>query len=125
VLWVTRLRAGALPGRGELVTASNPESGEKLVRRVVALGGDYVRPLGETSGSRLVVVPTGFVWLECDRESKRDGSMCEDSNDFGPVSASLSTGCVRYAAGAGEQSGLIKPRAESGGRVISPTGRYV
>jgi Signal peptidase, peptidase S26 len=127
-LWVSRLRAGAMPARGELVALTSPECrSDRLLRRVVALGGDLVRPRAESDGRRLVVVPAGSIWVECDLDTSVAATdHVRDSNEFGPVSASLVSGCVRYAAAAGHQFGFVAPntRAQAGGRVITPTRKY-
>ena len=46
-----KLTQGALPQRGEIIVFDSPESGKRLIKRTVALGGDIVE------------VRDGYVWL--------------------------------------------------------------
>ncbi|KAG7097093.1 hypothetical protein E1B28_004477 [Marasmius oreades] len=70
--------------REDIVTLKSPENPERtLVKRIIALPGDLVKTLPPYKEAE-VVVPTGHVWIEGDEPFRSD-----DSNRFGPVSASL------------------------------------
>lgn len=56
----------------------NPK--ERLIKRLIAVGGDWVHPRGNLYSA--VRVPMGHCWVEGD-----NGSVSDDSNDFGPVRA--------------------------------------
>ena len=64
-----------------------------MVKRVVGLPGDQVRPLGINNTVREpVTVPTNCLWLESDA-----GFGYRDSSVFGPVDQNLVWGTVKKA----------------------------
>lgn len=77
-----------------------------------------MRPQGQELSSRMNMVPTGSMWVECD--SGCAAVSCDDSNQFGPVSMALVNGRVKYATGVGRIEGKRVP----GNRVITGTQRY-
>jgi len=79
--------------RGDVVLLDHPKAGTKLVKRVVGLPGDQVRPLGVNNTVREpVTVPTNCLWLESDA-----GFGYRDSSVFGPVDQELVWGTVKKA----------------------------
>lgn len=66
----------------------NPfDPNERMVKRLIAVGGDWVRPLG--SRHDILRVPQGCCWVEGDNPR-----VSGDSNQFGPVRIFLSrAGC--------------------------------
>ncbi|MBJ7454361.1 MAG: signal peptidase I [Blastococcus sp.] len=96
--------------RRDVVAATSPETGEQLIKRIVAVGGDRVaiqdgilvvngtaacEPSIDPEGmdgvwSGTTVVPSGSVFLMGD---ERDLSI--DSRDFGPVALEDVSGLVR------------------------------
>lgn len=123
-VWVTRLRGGSMPNRGDVVAMTNPcNPRERLYLRVMALSGDYVRLRSERSGSRLIVVPQGAVWVEADELCGID-CVVADSNSFGPVSSSLIYGRVSYAFG--KQVGLcaVNCHPPSSSKFVVPVRGY-
>jgi len=68
--------------RGDVVVLSSPENPkEKLVKRLVALGGDII----QDKDGRTVLVPQGKCWVEGDNSILSD---C-DSNAYGALPLSL------------------------------------
>lgn len=51
---------------------------ERMVKRLIAVGGDWVRPKGDRHD--VLRVPQGCCWVEGDRHG-----VSGDSNQFGPV----------------------------------------
>jgi Signal peptidase, peptidase S26 len=116
---VSRRKRDSVPERGDMVSMKSPVECETLYRRVVALAGDYVRPRGQPeSDSRLVVVPTGSMWVEA--TTPMDDKTTQDSNDFGPVSLGLVNGRVAYSS----RSGVMATECVPSSRIIVPTRRY-
>ena len=69
--------------RGDLVVLHSPtDPAEMVLKRVVAMGGDWVRRRDQDQ--QFVHVPTGYVWVEGDNER-----FSNDSNAYGPVPAGL------------------------------------
>lgn len=50
-----------------------------MMKRLIAVGGEWVRPMGNTQG--MVKVPPGYCWVEGDTQG-----ISGDSVQFGPVS---------------------------------------
>lgn len=48
---------------GQAVAVKNADGSKTVIRRIVGLGGDYVKP---RNSNRLMYVQPGFVWLEAD-----------------------------------------------------------
>lgn len=116
---VSRLKSNSVPERGDMILMKSPIERAVLYRRVVALGGDYVRPRGQPeSNSRLVVVPLGTMWIEATTPGLREST--PDSNDFGPVSLGLIQGRVAYTS----NSGFMTPCRVPSSRIMVPTRRY-
>nr|GAT54051.1 predicted protein [Mycena chlorophos] len=71
--------------RGDIVSLTSPHNPNvQLVKRVLAVAGDTVRPLPPYSDfEEEVVVPQGRIWVE------GDAFHSSDSNTFGPVPAGL------------------------------------
>ncbi|KAI9101084.1 peptidase S24/S26A/S26B/S26C, partial [Phlyctochytrium arcticum] len=69
---------------GQVVVLTNPnQPNMKLIKRIVALPGDAVRPLGkEIEG--YITIPKGHCWVESDEPFRG-----VDSNVFGPVPLGL------------------------------------
>jgi len=66
-----RLTSGASPQRGDVVILDSPESGVRLIKRIVAVAGDTVRVRGgriSIDGSRLSMPPEPNVELFGDHE---------------------------------------------------------
>ncbi|XP_061630951.1 mitochondrial inner membrane protease subunit 2 isoform X3 [Phyllopteryx taeniolatus] len=69
--------------RGDIVSVMSPRNPEqKIIKRVIALEGDFIRTLSYKK--RHVRVPDGHVWIEGDHHGHS-----LDSNTFGPVSVAL------------------------------------
>ncbi|XP_061630948.1 mitochondrial inner membrane protease subunit 2 isoform X1 [Phyllopteryx taeniolatus] len=65
--------------RGDIVSVMSPRNPEqKIIKRVIALEGDFIRTLSYKK--RHVRVPDGHVWIEGDHHGHS-----LDSNTFGPV----------------------------------------
>jgi signal peptidase I len=64
--------------RGDVIVVRSPDDHALITKRVVAMGGDEVRP--RDNSRRLVRVPTGHVWIEGD-----NSEVSTDSNHFGTV----------------------------------------
>ena len=91
--------------RGDVLVLSSPiEPSEMVIKRVVALGGDWVRrrdPSADFRAGDFVRVPAGHLWVEGDNER-----FSNDSNTYGAVPAGLvRAACwgVAAARGAGRQ----------------------
>mmetsp|Transcript_22223 Transcript_22223/g.45410 ORF Transcript_22223/g.45410 Transcript_22223/m.45410 type:complete len:191 (+) Transcript_22223:77-649(+) len=69
--------------RGDVVVLHSPtDPTEMVLKRVVAMGGDWVRRRG--GDQSFVRVPTGYLWVEGDSER-----FSTDSNAYGAVPAGL------------------------------------
>ncbi|SAM01568.1 hypothetical protein [Absidia glauca] len=69
--------------RGEVVTLTSPTHPDhKIIKRIIALPGDTVKPL--RSGQKPVRVPKGHCWVEGD-----EAFHSKDSNSFGTVPIGL------------------------------------
>ena len=69
--------------RGDVVVLHSPtDPTEMVLKRVVAMGGDWVRRRG--GDQSFVRVPTGYLWIEGDSER-----FSTDSNSYGAVPAGL------------------------------------
>ncbi|CAL8291923.1 unnamed protein product [Boreogadus saida] len=69
--------------RGDIVSVVSPKNPQqKIIKRVVALEGDFIRTLGYKN--RYLRVPEGHLWIEGDHHGHS-----LDSNSFGPVSVGL------------------------------------
>ncbi|KAH7105379.1 peptidase S24/S26A/S26B/S26C [Auriculariales sp. MPI-PUGE-AT-0066] len=80
-LWTESFR------RGDVVYLTSPEEPkQKLVKRIVALEGDQVRPLAGYPIEGTAKIPKNHAWIEGDEPLGRD------SNTFGPVSVNLIKG---------------------------------
>lgn len=94
--------------RGEVVVISSMDGKRSLLRRVIGLPGDCVRPRAMSSAEDalpLTVVPHGFVWVQADVRELRaceqaEGKLrfvAEDSDDFGSVPAAMIKGrAIRF-----------------------------
>lgn len=71
--------------RGDMVSLISPKDpGQKIIKRIIALEGDFIRTLGYKS--RYVRIPEGHCWVEGDHTGHS-----LDSNFFGPVAVGLIT----------------------------------
>ncbi|XP_046890699.1 mitochondrial inner membrane protease subunit 2 isoform X1 [Hypomesus transpacificus] len=69
--------------RGDIVSVLSPKNPQqKIIKRVIALEGDFIKTLGYKN--RYVRVPDGHFWIEGDHHGHS-----LDSNSFGPVSLGL------------------------------------
>ncbi|XP_028814474.1 mitochondrial inner membrane protease subunit 2 isoform X2 [Denticeps clupeoides] len=69
--------------RGDIVSLLSPKNPQqKIIKRVIALEGDYIKTLGYKN--RYMRVPDGHLWIEGDHHGHSF-----DSNTFGPVSLGL------------------------------------
>ncbi|XP_026880360.2 mitochondrial inner membrane protease subunit 2 isoform X1 [Electrophorus electricus] len=69
--------------RGDIVSVVSPKNPkQKIIKRVIALEGDFIKTLGYKN--RYVRVPDGHLWIEGDHYGHSF-----DSNTFGPVSLGL------------------------------------
>ncbi|XP_062317017.1 mitochondrial inner membrane protease subunit 2 isoform X2 [Osmerus eperlanus] len=65
--------------RGDIVSVLSPKNPQqKIIKRVIALEGDFIKTLGYKN--RYVRVPDGHFWIEGDHHGHS-----LDSNSFGPV----------------------------------------
>ncbi|XP_060784188.1 mitochondrial inner membrane protease subunit 2 [Neoarius graeffei] len=69
--------------RGDIVSVVSPKNPkQKIIKRVIALEGDFIKTLGYKN--RYIRVPDGHLWIEGDHHGHSF-----DSNTFGPVSLGL------------------------------------
>ncbi|CAM9288177.1 unnamed protein product [Laminaria digitata] len=69
--------------RGSIVIFRNPfEPKERMVKRLIGIDGDWVRPMGNKH--EVLRVPQGHCWVEGDRTG-----ISGDSNQFGPIPLAL------------------------------------
>lgn len=126
---VSRAVRPATLSRGDVVTVSSADGRRRLLRRVIALPGDYVRTRAAlladappTRDTPLAVVPPGFVWLQADRrDADADGGDGEhaDSDDYGAVPVAMITGRATRFLPSGRR--VASTKAD---RVFEPTMRY-
>lgn len=106
-------RMGAFE-RGDVVIANCPtQDGNMVLKRVLALGGDYVRK-AHGRGEH-VLVPKGHCWIEGD-----NAAMSHDSNSFGPVPVAMVTARVLCKVWPPSQAGPIDRRDAPPSRVWRP-----
>lgn len=105
-------RPGSL-SRGEVVSLSAPDTGARIVRRVVGLPHDRVSP--SRGPPRLVTLERGFIWVEGDAEDANDRY---DSTNAGPLPIAL----VRGRVVAVVPEGRVARRSCS--RVVPPKREY-
>jgi signal peptidase I len=80
--------------RGQVVVYYAPHNPDTFViKRVIALPGDRVRPLEGYPGGddKPVIIPYNHIWVEGDANSRKKSV---DSNHFGPISQNMVCGCV-------------------------------
>jgi inner membrane protease subunit 2 len=99
--------------RGDVVVLHSPtDPTEMVLKRVVGMGGDWVRRRG--GDQSFVRVPTGYLWIEGDSER-----FSTDSNSYGAVPAGLVNARVLCK---------VWPLSEAGsriGRVETPKERII
>lgn len=105
LLLISRLHAPQALVRGDPVLVDDVSGTRRLLRRVIALQGDYVR--ARDGDKPPTIVPRGCVWLEG----------CPD--ECGPVPAALVTGTVVAVVNAGK-----RVAREPSDRVVQPALRY-
>lgn len=75
-------RANSL-ARGDVVILHSPvQDGAMVLKRMLAVGGDYVSRFRANNDDEPVYVPKGHIWLEGDHTA-----LSMDSNCYGPVRA--------------------------------------
>jgi len=89
--------------RGDIVIVKSPRTSKNIIKRVVGLEGDSVKPLGVNNIPKTtsVTIPTNHIWVESDA-----GFGYQDSSIFGPVETSLVQAKVKYFA---DDSSKFKP----------------
>ena len=93
--------------RGDVVVLHSPTTpSEMVLKRVIALGGDWVRR--RDGDQNFVRVPTGYVWVEGDNER-----FSNDSNTYGAVPAGLVNARVLCKAWPPREAGMRIVRAEA------------
>ena len=93
--------------RGDVVVLHSPtEPTEMILKRVVAMGGDWVRRRG--GDQTFVRVPTGYLWIEGDSER-----FSTDSNSYGAVPAGLVTARVLCKVWPPREAGARIARVET------------
>lgn len=106
-------RSGAV-ARGDVVIVNSPtQDGNLVLKRVLALGGDYVKKAhgrGEP-----VLVPKGHCWIEGDNPA-----MSHDSNSFGPVPVAMITARVLCKVWPLSHAGMLERRDAPPSRVWQP-----
>ncbi|KAF0852457.1 mitochondrial integral membrane protein (IMP) complex Imp2 (core peptidase) [Andalucia godoyi] len=100
--------------RGEVVMVRSPlERNRWLVKRVLAVPGDLVKPVNNPN--RYFRIPKGHCWIEGDNVVNS-----QDSNDYGPVSMSLVEGVVKRIVWPPSRIGPIPEHQIQEGRVSIP-----
>ncbi|KAL6480566.1 hypothetical protein MHYP_G00115990 [Metynnis hypsauchen] len=85
-----------------LLTRSPKNPKQKIIKRVIALEGDFIKTLGYKN--RYVRVPDGHLWIEGDHHGHSF-----DSNTFGPVSLGLLHGRASHIIWPPNRWQKIKP----------------
>ncbi|XP_056137977.1 mitochondrial inner membrane protease subunit 2 [Lampris incognitus] len=89
--------------RGDIVSIVSPRNPkQKIIKRVIALEGDFIRTLGYKN--RYLRVPNGHFWIEGDHHGHS-----LDSNSFGPVSIGLLHGRASHIIWPPNRWQRIKP----------------
>ncbi|XP_036424178.1 mitochondrial inner membrane protease subunit 2 [Colossoma macropomum] len=89
--------------RGDIVSVVSPKNPkQKIIKRVIALEGDFIKTLGYKN--RYVRVPDGHLWIEGDHHGHSF-----DSNTFGPVSLGLLHGRASHIIWPPNRWQKIKP----------------
>ncbi|KAL7862913.1 hypothetical protein SRHO_G00118970 [Serrasalmus rhombeus] len=86
----------------ELFALSPKNPKQKIIKRVIALEGDFIKTLGYKN--RYVRVPDGHLWIEGDHHGHSF-----DSNTFGPVSLGLLHGRASHIIWPPNRWQKIKP----------------
>ncbi|KAI9207526.1 mitochondrial inner membrane protease subunit 2 [Polychytrium aggregatum] len=103
--------------RGDVVFFTAPHNPDMiLIKRIIALEGDTVRPRPKYVSANLppmpinpVKIPKGHCWLEGDESFHGI-----DSNNFGPVPLGLVTSRVSFVLWPLDRFGLVRSRMPSG-----------
>eukprot|EP00752_Nemacystus_decipiens_P004268 g3899.t1 len=84
VVWQDKLSISRhIYERGSIVVFRNPfDPNERVVKRLIGVDGDWVRPRGNRHN--VLRVPEGCCWVEGDNHG-----ISEDSNQFGPIPLAL------------------------------------
>lgn len=110
--------------RGDVVCFVAPDDPRRLmIKRVIALPGDEVRPVSTGDGRRTLIVPEGRFWAEGDNPAVRDDGtrVSTDSNDrnIGPVPLGLLRGRLVGVVWPPSRFGVLMERREaSPGRLV-------
>uniref|UniRef100_A0A3B1K4I8 Mitochondrial inner membrane protease subunit n=1 Tax=Astyanax mexicanus TaxID=7994 RepID=A0A3B1K4I8_ASTMX len=89
--------------RGDIVSVVSPKNPkQKIIKRVIALEGDFIKTLGYKN--RYLRVPDGHLWIEGDHHGHSF-----DSNTFGPVSLGLIHGKASHIIWPPNRWQKIKP----------------
>eukprot|EP00249_Psilotum_nudum_P008649 c21422_g1_i1 orf=268-786(-) len=113
ILWVETFFTPAYNfSRGDVVVLRSPEEpNEWLVKRLIALQGDWINVPGSYE---ILQVPKGRCWVEGD-----NGKQSLDSKTFGPIPLALVKGRATHILWPPSRIGRIE-RILPAGRVISP-----
>ncbi|CAM9283910.1 unnamed protein product [Discosporangium mesarthrocarpum] len=106
VVWQNKwkIRFGNDYSRGSVVVFRNPYNpDERMVKRLIAVGGDWVRPQGDKY--RLTNVPRGCCWVEGDNYE-----VSGDSNHFGPIPLALIEAKVTHVLWPPERAGEVSTK---------------
>ncbi|KAJ1633169.1 peptidase S24/S26A/S26B/S26C [Pavlovales sp. CCMP2436] len=107
------VRSGAV-ARGDVVVVSSPiNDGSLVLKRVLALGGDYVKRASGRDDP--VLVPKGHCWIEGDNIK-----MSNDSNMFGPVPVAMVTAKVLFKIWPPSEMGALQRMEAPPTRVWRP-----
>ncbi|CAM9187199.1 unnamed protein product [Phaeothamnion confervicola] len=106
-VWEASLAVWDKVDRGDVVSFRSPfNPDEKLVKRLIAMDGDWVRPGGGAGGgigAPLLHVPRGHCWVEGDNPVLSD-----DSNSYGPIPMALLEGRVTHVLWPPHRVGPLK-----------------
>lgn len=107
--------------RGDVLVLSSPiEPSEMVIKRVVALGGDWVRrrdPSADFRAGDFVRVPAGHLWVEGDNER-----FSNDSNTYGAVPAGLVRGRVLGKVWPPREACWMRRQEAPSHRIMAPGG---